>query len=393
MSVPTTIRSGFRRAGCAMSTSTQPTERERTLLPRHRRGKLLAAAVIVVLVAVVIADAAGAFDGRSARSGGVSDNSYPTSLSTVIQGSLSSQITANGTLEYTGLNGSSDSVVNQASGTFSKLPSAGEVLSRGQVLYRVSNDPVVVLYGNTPAYRSLYEGDKGPDVRELNHNLVALGYATRSSVDWDWSYFSYETRYALEKFQYHLGEDETGSLSEGQVVFLPWRARINSVSATLGTSAGSGAPMMEATSTSQHVVVDLNASQQTEVKVGDAVQITLPDNQITPGMVGGIGTVAGGGSNATLPIYITLKHSRDAGRLDRAPVQVQITTAAVKHALIVPIDALLARSDSGYAVETVEAQGVRHLVAVTLGAFDDAAGTVQVTGNVSAGERIVVPNV
>jgi len=73
-------------------------------------------------------------------------------------------------------------------------------------------------------------------------------------------------------------------------------------------------------------------------------------------------------------------------------VTVEITIAAVRHALIVPIDALLALS-GGYAVETIGADGVHKLVAVSLGTFDDAAGTVQVTGDVQAGERIVVPNV
>ena len=74
-------------------------------------------------------------------------------------------------------------------------------------------------------------------------------------------------------------------------------------------------------------------------------------------------------------------------------MQVQITAAAVKNALIVPIEALLARPGGGYAVETVKTDGIHRLVAVTLGTFDDAAGIVQITGDVQAGERIVVPNV
>ena len=89
------------------------------------------------------------------------------------------------------------------------------MFSRGQVLYRVSNDPVILLYGDTPVYRSLSEGDTGPDVRELNENLVALGYATNSELDRDSDYFSAETAYALERLQYKLGEDETGSLTRG----------------------------------------------------------------------------------------------------------------------------------------------------------------------------------
>ena len=64
-----------------------------------------------------------------------------------------------------------------------------------------------------------------------------------------------------------------------------------------------------------------------------------------------------------MPIYITLKHPKAAGTLDQAPVTVEITSAAVKHALIVPVDALLALSGGGYAVETVGADGVHKLVA------------------------------
>ena len=183
------------------------------------------------------------------------------------------------------------------------------------------------------------------------------------------------------------------SLAEGQAVFLPGQIRIATVGATLGTSAGPGAAVMQATSTSRQIVVNLSASEQSEVKVGDQVQITLPAGNATPGVVSGIGTVASGGSNPTLPVSITLKHPRAAGTLDQAPVTVEITIAKVKNALIVPVDALLALSGGGYAVETVTANGVHKLVAVSLGTFDDAAGTVQVTGDVSAGERIVVPNV
>ena len=351
---------------------------------------------------MAIAWAAGAFGSDHARSGGVSDNGYPTSTTTIGEGSLSAQISADGTLRYTTPGGAGYSVINQASGTFSRLPRAGEVFSRGAVLYRVSNEPVILLYGNTPVYRSLSEGSRGPDVRELNENLVALAYATSSEFKGDRSYFSAETKAALERLQHHLGDQETGSLTEGQAVFLPSQVRISIVNATLGTTARPGVAVMQATSDSQQVVVDLDASEQSEVKVGDDVQITLPDGQTTPGALSSIGTVlasssansssGSGSSSTTLPLYITLEHPRAAGELDQAPVTVEITSAVVRHALIVPIDALLALS-GGYAVETVEADGVHKLVAVSLGTFDDAAGAVQITGDVRAGERIVVPDV
>jgi hypothetical protein len=80
------------------------------------------------------------------------------------------------------------------------------------------------------------------------------------------------------------------------------------------------------------------------------------------------------------------------GRLDQAPVNVSITTASVKNALVVPVNALLALASGGYAVEEVEASGAHQLVAVNLGLFDDARGLVQVTGSgLQVGQRIVVP--
>ncbi|MGO9956943.1 MAG: efflux RND transporter periplasmic adaptor subunit [Solirubrobacteraceae bacterium] len=380
------------------TTTPPPTDQAPATLaptPSRRRVRRLtgAAGVVLVLVVVVVAWIAGVFDTGDARPAGVSDNEYPTSIATVTQGTLSSQISGDGTLEYTTPGGSDYSVVNQASGTFSKLAAAGEVFSRGQVLYRVSNNPVILLYGDTPVYRSLYEGDSGPDVQELNANLVALGYATSSELDPNSDYFSAETADALEQLQHKLREDETGSLAEGQAGFLPGQVRITTVNATLGTGAGPGAAIMQATSTNREVLVSLDASEQSEVKVGNEVEITLPDGNATPGVVSGIGTVASGGSNPTLPVYITLKDPQAAGTLEPAPVTVEITSASVKNALIVPVDALLALSGGGYAVETVGAAGVHKLVAVSLGTFDDAAGTVQVTGDLETGERIVVPNV
>ena len=80
------------------------------------------------------------------------------------------------------------------------------------------------------------------------------------------------------------------------------------------------------------------------------------------------------------------------GTWDQAPVQVGITTASVPNALVVPVSALLAQSGTGYAVEVVGAGASSHLVPVSLGLFDDAAGLVQVTASgLAAGQEVVVP--
>jgi multidrug efflux pump subunit AcrA (membrane-fusion protein) len=352
----------------------------------------LTAALAVVLAVVVVLVVSSE---RGARAGQVANRGYRTAVATVMRGSLSSQLSVTGTLTYaTQLDGSSFTIVDQALGTFTELPSPGKTVSRGEVLYRVSNIPVVLLYGETPAYRSLIQGDVGPDVTQLNRNLVALGDATRGQLNPSSDYFGAETAVALDRLQARLHEQQTGSLALGQAVFLPGRVRVAAVRPALGTKAVRGVSIAIATSTTRDVVVNLDASDQSEVKVGDDAEVTLPSGQVTPGVVDGIGTVVGSGSSGpTVPVYIRLKRSDAAGKLSQAPVQVDITTTTIKHALIVPIDALTARPGDRYAVETVSPRGVHHLTAVTLETFDDADGTVQVGGDLRPGERIVVPSV
>jgi Putative peptidoglycan binding domain len=371
---------------------------------RRRRRAALAGGTVVVLAAAGggAAWAAGAFHANSHPSSGVTDNAYPTGLATVTLGSLSSQQEVSATLGYAG----SYSVLNQATGVYTQLPSAGQIERRGQVLYRVSGDPVVLLYGSVPAYRSLSEGMTGADVRQLNANLVALGYATSSELDPTSDYFSAETAYALELYQDHLGITETGSLALGQAVFLPSAARGTTISTQLGAQAGPGSQVLQATSTKRQVSIALDASEQSYVKDGDKVTITLPGNQTTPGVVSYVGTVAttppsttGSTSTPVITVDVTPTDPNATGNLDQAPVQVSITTATVSGVLIVPVDALVSlavkgdgEAGGGYALEVVKPGGTHELVAVSLGLFDDAAGTVQVTGTgLQAGQSVVVP--
>jgi hypothetical protein len=323
---------------------------------------------------------------------GVVDNSAATSLATVTRRSLSSQTQVSATLGYAG----SYSVVNQARGTITALPAAGRIVKQGKPLYRVDGSPVILLHGSTPAYRSLSKGMSGADVRQLNADLVALGYATTADIDPTSDEFDASTEAALRELQADLGVTETGTLALGQAVFLPTtEARIKAVSATLGAAAGPGVPVLQATSTRHQVTVALDAAQQSEVKVGDKVTITLPDNTTTPGVVSSVGKVvtpgASGGS-PTIEVAVRLANQAAAGGLVQAPVNVSITTASVKHALVVPVNALLALAGGGYAVEEVKPGGVHKLVPVDLGLFDDADGLVQVSGtSLHAGQRVVVP--
>ncbi len=91
-------------------------------------------------------------------------------------------------------------------------------------------------------------------------------------------------------------------------------------------------------------------------------------------------------------MLVSLSDPSAAGDLDQAPVEVSITTGTVNNAIVVPVDALLALSSGGYAVEVVGTDRVHHLVPVSTGLFDDADGLVQVTGSgLAAGQTVVVP--
>jgi hypothetical protein len=322
---------------------------------------------------------------------GAANTAAPTGLYTVSREDLSSQTQVSATLGYAG----SYAIVNQAQGTLTALPAVGQVVSQGQVLYRVNGNPVALLYGPTPAYRSLSEGMTGTDVGELNADLVALGYATSTEIPSGADDFTVSTREGVEKLQAALGETQSGTVSLGQAVFVPTAVRATSVPATLGGDAQPGQQVLSATSTTRQVSIALSASEQSEMNVGDKVTITLPNNQTTPGVISSVGTVATAGQNGGSPTITVVVNPTDpaaTGSWDQAPVNVTITTGSVHNVLVVPVDALLAQPGGGYAVEAVGANSLHHLVPVVLGLFDDAEGLVQVSGTgLVVGQRVVVP--
>ncbi len=249
----------------------------------------------------------------------------------------------------------SSAVAYGQASTFTMLPAVGQVITRGQSLFQISGQPVVLLYSSSRV---------------------------------------------------------TGELALGSVVFEPGPVRVTSVTPTVGASVAPGA-VLAITSTTPQVTIALAASEQSSVRVGDQVTITLPSNETTPGVVSSVGSVAkapsgkggeGGGSGGsggpengeeggpTIEVDVALRDPGASGHLDEAPVNVSITTESIPDALTVPVDALLALAGGGYALEVVEGR-VHRLEAVTLGLFDDGEGLVRVSGHdVEAGQRVVVPS-
>jgi hypothetical protein len=357
---------------------------------RGRRGWVALGVVAVVASWPVWAWRAGVFP--PAASSGAGPQGPPPATAAVARQDIAASAPVTATLGYA----RSYLVRGQGGGTLTWLPSAGQVIRPGHVLYRTGNgSPVVLLSGSVPDWRPLSEGVTGEDVSQLNHDLVALGDADSAGISaLGWDYFSWQTAAGVEKLQSALGVSlPSGWLPLGSVVFEPRALRVSQVTGSLGGPADG--PVLAATSDEHVVTVPLDVSRQGEVKTGDKVTVTLPGGTTTPGVVSSVGTVAttsgpGGNPVTTIPVQVKLTDPRAAGTLDQAPVTVNITTGTARGALVVPVTALVARAAGRYAVEVTGRGSSRRWVPVTPGIFDDASGLVQVTGALTPGQRVVV---
>ena len=368
----------------------QPHTRHR---PRRSWGGRVTLGIVLATAGAVLAWRAGAFS--PATSSGTGRGEPAPATAAVTRQDLSATTPVTASLGYA----DSYLVTGQGGGTLTWLPPSGRVIRQGQALYETGNgSPVVLLYGSVPDWRNLGEGVTGQDVSQLNHDLVELGYAGRADIAaLGWDYYSWETAYGVQRLEERLGVSfPPGSLSLGQVVFEPEALRVSRVTGNLGAPASG--PVLAATSDRHVVTIPLDAADQSEVRAGDTVTVTLPDGTTTPGVISSIGTVAAttsgtGGNSATttIPVQATLTDPGAAGTLDQAPVTVNITTGTSPGpVLAVPVTALIAQSPGGYGVEIAGPGNTRRWVPVRPGIFDDADGLVQVTGNLTPGQHVVV---
>jgi hypothetical protein len=374
------------RAEALAAGEARPAEQATGSPGRRPAGRVAAGLVVVLAAGAVAAWRAGVFSAAPTPGSGVR---AAATTATVVRRDLSAATPVSATLGYAG----SWTVIGQGGGTMTWLPPAGRVIGQGQVLYRTGNgSPVVLLRGRVPDWRAMSAGITGQDVSQLNHDLVALGDASRSEVAAaGWDYFSWATADGVQRLEGHLGVAyPPGWLSLGQVVFEPGALRVSRVAGRLGGPAAG--PVLTGTSDRHVVTIALAAADQSEVRAGDKVSITLPDGMATRGVVSSVGTVAttSGSAGTTIPVQVRLADPGAAGGLDQAPVTVSITTATVQNVLAVPVTALLAQSSGQYVVEVVGPRGTRRWVPVRPGIFDDASGLVQVTGALAAGQRVVV---
>jgi peptidoglycan hydrolase-like protein with peptidoglycan-binding domain len=351
----------------------------------------------------------------------------PVAAATVVRTDVSARQVIAGTISYVGFYAVSNEL---PSGIVTWLPSPGTVVRRGQPLCQVSGQPTTLLYGPVPAWRDFSPGmSPGPDVRELQRNLAAMGFDPGPAD----GTFGWATLAAVERWQASQGHLETGVIPLGTVAFLPGPLRVTTQAVTAGAPVPTGAALLSGTSDTP-VVTALLTPGGPAVRPGDRVLVTLPDGTTT--VTGAVATVAkvptasgggasgsgssgssgggsaGGGSSdggasgqaggssaaggsgsgtgsAAYPVTIRIAEPEVPEGLDQAPVQIAITQQRDRNVLAVPVTALLAMPGGGFAIQ--ESGPGHRVIPVTTGLFDDATGLVEVAGHgLAAGQSVEV---
>src|SRR5262249_16773697 len=110
-------------------------------------------------------------------------------------------------------------VANRLGGALTWVPAGGRVVAGRQRVFDVGNFPGSLVDGPPPPYRALNASDSpGPDILQLNDNLIRLGFDEGGIVDSD--EWQPATSTGVELFQEANSEPQTGSLALGTVVFL-----------------------------------------------------------------------------------------------------------------------------------------------------------------------------
>lgn len=169
----------------------------------------------------------------------------------------------------------------------------------------------------------------------------------------------------------------------------------------VGSAVGLNSPLYNISSIGIEVVFQVDATDQETVSLGDRVEIELPTDERVPTVISFIDQVVTQ-TQAGEFIEVTLEvlNPEEIETYDQAPVKVFVITEISAGVLYVPVNALLALAEGGYALEVYEGEvetgtfngesGVdTNYIAVEIGVFTD--GFVEVKGNISEGQLVVVP--
>ena len=353
------------------------------------------------------------------------------STATVVRTDLTTTATYQGTIGFDALR----TVAGTGPGTITHLPAGGSVVKRGQALFWVNDQPVVLFYGTIPLFRALGMPDPGAaqvslqsaqasllaaqqvlataenqkkplspvtlaqdqaavaqaqytvntdqaalskasappagqDVAMVAANLAALGDLPVSEADT--TTWSDALTQAVKDFQQSAGMAASGSLAPGQVVVVPGPARVGAVTAHVGDPAAS--PVLSLTQTTKLISFtgngDLHAGQFITMSTASGASLN--------------GRIVDVAATADSKLQVQAK-ADDPGTLPASgSLNVTVITASRPGVLAIPVEALLALANGGYALQTPAGK----LLPVSIGLISN--DQVEVSGpGVHVGLRVV----
>lgn len=378
----------------------------------------------VVVVASVVLLVAGAVAGwfllAPDNDNSSAGNSPTYDLATVERRDLRVGTRVSGRWGY----GTQQPIPIRRSGTVTWLPPVGKQASLGDVLVRVDDRPVVLMYGATPAYRAMNAGGQpdpvpsaprqsepppaagpdsgmqkqtpapdepepepvppavGPDVEQLELGLSRLGYSG-FTVDEE---FTDATAAAVRAWQEDLGVPPTGRVEFGDVVFLPGPIRLHPSPGSLGQGVSDSS--VQQSGIQRLVTAEVDDADWAQA--GVRVEVTLPNQKTATGKVIAVGSVGddsegGAGSGGMAAQRVTIRLMRDYPKIGPGPVEVTYVSARADGVLTVPVTALVALAEGGYGVQVADGG----YVAVEPGLY--AEGLVEVRGDLEPDTEVRVP--
>ncbi|MEU0880466.1 peptidoglycan-binding domain-containing protein [Lentzea sp. NPDC005914] len=376
-----------------------------------RRTLVVCGGVLIVVVAVVGALGLGGNGPDAAENPAQSTGAAVE----ITKGTLTNATTVSGELNH----GTETPIALKATGTVTWLPAEGTVVGRGEPLLRVDDRPVVLLFGDLPAYRDLAEATAPPappaapkaeggtpppapaspvqpftgrDVEQFESNLSKLGYGG-FTVD---RTFTAQTTTAVKRWQKDLGEPQSGAVGAGDVFYAAGPLRVAKVLGRLGAPATGD--LLSYTGTTRSVRVKVPASEAGWAAAGTPVDVTLPDGKAVAGTVTSTGQVqapdaaqpaSGDAPPPSVQVVVDIQDQSALGTLDRSPVAVRHVVEKREDVLSVPVAALLALAEGGYGLEVLDGAATR-IVPVKTGLFAD--GRVEVSGTgVEQGLHVRLP--
>ncbi|WP_300679654.1 peptidoglycan-binding domain-containing protein [Nocardioides sp.] len=320
----------------------------------------------------------------------------------------------------------------------------GGRVTAGQSLAEVNGQPILILPGVIPSYRSLTLRDAGPDVRQLQAGLTAVGISTHgdptgvfdagtaSAVSILFDRAGYQVpRTGLEQVasarqavevarrsvraahsdqQRHAAEAAISSaqaalaaaeaaasiyLPQGAIAFVP---HLPADVVSLPISPGADAPSVVATLESGAVRIVGEAQDggsKDRVHVGDAAWVTTTTGTRRHGAVASVTKVRPAaddpGGVAKTVVTVELDHPFRRGRIgDQVRVEVQVATSG-NSGLSVPVGAVTQTADGLTSVSVVEAGGSARTVKIIAGFVGDGYVQVRpVDGGLHEGDQVEV---